>query len=131
MKKIRLIAAVAPLLVAGFLHAAKTKASPAPPKEDIVHEGGSVEGEVIDTACYMKMGASGKSHVECARKCAESGVPLGLLTKDGDVYFVLKEEGSANEELLSLVGQTVRVVGKVYQKGGSRAVMMESVQALP
>ena len=41
-----------------------------------------VTGEIIDSACYIKMGAKGESHRDCAQKCGDAGIPLALL-EDG------------------------------------------------
>ena len=43
---------------------------------------GSWKGEIIDIACYVPNGAKGAGHAECAKKCAQAGQPLGLLTGD-------------------------------------------------
>ena len=42
----------------------------------------SVTGEIVDSACWIKMGAKGESHKDCAQKCADAGIPLALV-EDG------------------------------------------------
>jgi len=49
----------------------------------------TIEGELVDTKCYLGMGAKGEDHQGCAVKCAESGIPLGVLEEDGQVHVVL------------------------------------------
>ena len=49
----------------------------------------SVTGEVVDLMCYLDHGAKGEKHAGCAEKCIKSGGPVGLLTKDNQLYLVV------------------------------------------
>ena len=40
---------------------------------------GTWKGEIIDVACYVPNGAKGAGHTDCAKKCAQAGMPLGLV----------------------------------------------------
>jgi hypothetical protein len=71
----------------------------------------TVEGTLVDMACYLKMGASGEKHAGCAVKCAKSGQPMGVLKKGTDeVYTLLVPSPSVAD----YGEQTVRVTGTLY-----------------
>jgi hypothetical protein len=91
----------------------------------------SVTGEVIGSACYIKMGAKGASHAQCATACAKAGIPLAIL-QDGtnQVIWVAsnKDAHSANEDLLPYVAKKVTVTGHYAERGGAKLLVMDSVQ---
>ena len=39
----------------------------------------TLKGEIIDSVCWVKMGAKGADHRDCAQECADGGIPLALL----------------------------------------------------
>ncbi len=49
-------------------------------------------GELVDISCYLQLGKHGEKHRPCGQKCAQSGQPVGLLTKSGDLYMLMPEE---------------------------------------
>ena len=65
-----------------------------------------VTGEIMDTWCYYSgvMGGQdavvGSAHHTCAVWCAAGGIPVGLLTDEGEVYLVLEVEGKGTACLL-------------------------------
>jgi len=59
----------------------------------------TITGEVIDLACYYDDGASGPEHAACARMCIESGLPVGLKTKNGQVYVLIGDQVPMNPQL--------------------------------
>ena len=91
----------------------------------------SVTGEVIDSACYIKMGAKGAGHAECAEACAKAGVPLAIL-QDGtnNVIWVAsnKDAHSVNTDLMPYVAKKVTVTGHYAERGGAKLLVMDSVQ---
>ena len=52
----------------------------------------TVVGEVVDFSCYLQVGKHGEKHRDCGQKCLKNGEPMGLLTKDGDLYLLMPEE---------------------------------------
>ena len=52
----------------------------------------TVTGEIIDLSCYLQLGKHGEKHKSCGQKCLNSGQPIGLLTKDGNIYMLMDEE---------------------------------------
>ena len=100
------------------------------PKMEGPHEV-TVTGEVVDLACYIKMGAMGSGHKECATECANAGIPLGIVDAKGEIYLPAAKEDKkgANAELLPFVAEKVTVKGKLFHKGGQRLLAIESVTA--
>lgn len=87
-----------------------------------------ITGEVVDLACYMGMGKSGKSHAQCAVKCAKSGIPFAIKEKDsGKLYVVLFGNKKAKKEYDAIgnqAGKTITVEGMVMEKDGVSAIMV-------
>jgi hypothetical protein len=47
----------------------------------------TVQGELVDTACFVTEDAKGKERTDCAQKCMSSGIAAGILpegSKDSD-----------------------------------------------
>src|SRR5438094_3923758 len=77
----------------------------------------TVQGELIDTACFVTSDgdAKGKDHAECATKCMASGVPAGILpegSKDGDAVLYLLTNPAV---LAPYAAQTIKVEGTQYE----------------
>jgi hypothetical protein len=93
----------------------------------------ALTGEVIDTWCYLSeiMYAEGTAHHQCALWCAAGGVPVGLLTEDGEVYFIVEFEGRsetiADPGLLEIQTHQITVDGEVYQRDGLKYLAVEEV----
>ncbi|HEV3144599.1 MAG TPA: hypothetical protein VGZ47_11990 [Gemmataceae bacterium] len=49
-------------------------------------------GEIVDFSCYLQVGKHGEKHRACGQKCFTNGQPIGLLTKDGNLYMLMEEE---------------------------------------
>lgn len=90
-------------------------------------------GEVIDTVCYVSHESRGADHAECARECAEGGIPLAILEeKTGHVFLSLPvDHSNPNEKLLQFIAKRVEVKGTVFTKGGLKGVFVQSVRELP
>jgi len=93
----------------------------------------TVTGEVIDSACYIKMGARGESHRDCAQKCADAGIPLALL-EDGTNNVIwlaaVADMETPNAKLRPHAGRKVSVTGTYAERGGAKILLVESVQAV-
>ena len=92
-------------------------------------EKATVSGEVIDSACYIKMGAKGPDHAQCAESCAKAGIPLALLTDDGKVVWLAsnKDMESANGVLMPYVAKKVTLEGTWYERGGTKLFAIDKV----
>ena len=75
----------------------------------------TTEGELIDTACYLGMKASGKDHKMCASMCAKKGLPIAILTKKGEVINII----SIPAEYGKIMGSTVKIEGEFYEEAQS------------
>lgn len=78
----------------------------------------TVKGEVIDMACYVDHGATGQKHADCAKKCIESGLPVGLKAADGKTYLLIGEHKPMNDELAQYAAKEITVKGKVVSRDG-------------
>ncbi len=90
----------------------------------------TVTGEVVDIACFIKMGASGSGHKQCATDCAKAGIPLAIATEKGEIYLPTAKEDmkGANDILLPFVAEKVMVTGKLFEKGGQRLLAINTVE---
>ncbi len=92
----------------------------------------TITGEVIDSQCYLTVGAKGDDHRQCAFDCAKGGIPFAILEeKTGTVYFVgngKEQMKGANDMLLDHAAQKVSVTGKLAERGGAKMVIVKSVE---
>ncbi len=72
----------------------------------------TIEGELVDSRCYLNMGKKGPDHQMCAQTCAKSGLPLGILTSKGKYYTLVVQPQS----LASHAGHQGRVSGEINKK---------------
>lgn len=92
----------------------------------------TVKGYVIDSACTFTKHLKKPISPDCAIACAKAGSPLVIQTAEGIIYWPISSDTPAagqNDKLMSYAGKTVNVTGKVYSKGGSRAIVIEKVEA--
>ena len=86
----------------------------------------TVTGEVLDMACYLDHGAHGEGHASCAKKCINSGLPVGIKTADGKTYLLIGDHKPANDVLADLAAKTVTVKGKLVERDGIS--MLENIE---
>lgn len=94
----------------------------------------SVEGYVLDSACAFTKNLDKPISRECALKCAKAGSQLVILADDGSIYWPIAETTPAtgqNAKLLQFAGGRVTAKGKVYDRGGSHALVIEEIVAAP
>ena len=92
----------------------------------------TVKGYVIDSACTFTKDLKKPISPECAQACAKAGSPLVILADNGSVYWPTSDAmpaTSQNEKLLPFAAQKVVVSGKLYERGGSKALLIEKVEA--
>jgi hypothetical protein len=93
----------------------------------------SIKGYVLDSACAFTKDLKKPISKECAESCAAAGSQLVILTPDGTIYWPISDATPAigqNAKLLPFAAQQVSVTGKVYERGGSHAIVIEKIAAL-
>ena len=92
----------------------------------------TVKGYVLDSACAFTKNLKKPISADCAIACAKAGSPLVILTNAGDIYWPIADttpSSGQNEKLLPYAGQQVTATGKVFQRNGSRAMVIEKLEA--
>lgn len=92
----------------------------------------TIIGEPIDPACYITMGSKGIDHKACAEVCNKAGQSLAILANDGSLFFAIEGAPGASPDsiLLPFIGTKVKVTGKVFERGGSKAMVVEKVEPM-
>jgi hypothetical protein len=92
----------------------------------------TVKGYVLDSACAFTKGLSKPISKQCATSCANAGSQLVILADDGTIYWPIADttpSSGQNPKLLPFAGDKVVASGKVYQRGGSKAIVTEKIEA--
>jgi hypothetical protein len=92
----------------------------------------TVNGYVLDSACAFTKGLKKPISAECATACAKAGSPLVILTESGTIYWPIGDttpSSGQNDRLLPFAGQKVTATGKVFERGGSTALVIEKIEA--
>ncbi|HEU4723662.1 MAG TPA: hypothetical protein VFU59_00045 [Candidatus Eisenbacteria bacterium] len=106
---------------------APAPAAPAPkgPKKQV-----KVTGELLDMGCFISRGLRGDLHRECATKCINNGVPMGLMTADSTVYVLTQNHDRAMDaksfagspdpytQLKNMASLQVEVMGFNWERNG-------------
>src|SRR3981081_1465789 len=93
----------------------------------------TVNGYVLDSACAFTKGLKKPISAQCAQACAKAGSPLVILSDNGTIYWPIADttpSSGQNERLLPFAGQRVTASGKVFQRGGSSALVIEKIEPL-
>lgn len=93
----------------------------------------TVKGYVLDSACAFTKGLSKPISKQCAISCANAGSQLVILADDGTIYWPIADttpSSGQNPKLLPFAGDRVTASGKVYERGGSKAIVIEKIEAL-
>lgn len=129
MKRVFVVLCLALVLVFSFavVASAQTKAA----KKSAAPKTMSVTGEVVDLGCYLGHGAKGESHKECAAKCIAGGMPMGLLTKSGQLYLLTMNHDDAApfNQCKDWAGSEVKVTGPSMVKNGMKAIEVTAAAA--
>jgi len=93
----------------------------------------TVQGYVLDSACAFTKGLEKPISHDCAIACAKAGSPLVILTANGTIYWPIADttpSSGQNDKLLPFAGQKVTATGKVFERGGSHAFVIEKIEPL-
>ncbi len=89
-----------------------------------------VKGYVLDSAFTKDL--SKPISKQCAVSCAKAGSPLVVLAVDGTLYWPIADttpSSGQNTKLLRFAGDKVIASGEVYHRGGSKAIVIEQIEA--
>ncbi len=92
----------------------------------------TVKGWVLDSACGFTKSLKKPISEECAKACAKAGSPLVIWADDGSIYWPTTDTmpaASQNDKLLPFAAQRVVATGKLYVHGGSKALIIEKIEA--
>jgi len=91
----------------------------------------TVKGYVLDSACAFTKDLTKPISKECAIACAKEGSPLVILAEDGTIYWPIAgtiPSSGQNSKLVPFAGEKVTASGKVYERGGSKAMVIEKIE---
>jgi hypothetical protein len=91
----------------------------------------TVTGYVLDSACAFTKGLEKPISRDCAIACAKAGSPLVILAADGTIYWPIAgttPSAGQNGRLLPFAGARVTASGKVYDRGGSKAIVIDKIE---
>ncbi len=94
----------------------------------------TVKGYVLDSACAFIKDLNKPVSKDCAVACAKAGSPLVILADDGTIFWPISSSMPAaaqNPRLMKFAGERVTAAGKVFERGGSRAIVIEKIEAAP
>jgi hypothetical protein len=92
----------------------------------------TVKGYVLDSACAFTKDLKKPLSKECAVACAKAGSALVILAEDGTIYWPIADttpSSGQNGKLLPFAGEKVTASGKVYDRGGSKALVIAKIEA--
>jgi hypothetical protein len=92
----------------------------------------TVKGYVLDSAFAFTKSLSKPISKQCAISWANAGSPLVILADDGTIYWRIADttpSSGRNPKLLPYAGDKVTAKGKVHQRGGSKAIVIEKIEA--
>jgi hypothetical protein len=93
----------------------------------------TVKGYVLDSACAFTKSLKKPISPECAVACAKAGSPLVILAASGAIYWPIADttpSSGQNAKLLPYAGKNVKVTGRVFERGGSKAIVISKIEAV-
>ncbi|MDT8368865.1 MAG: hypothetical protein RQ745_06630 [Longimicrobiales bacterium] len=124
MKKFVLSGAAIAMLA--FAAPASAQMTPTPQEGEQV----TMTATVVDMSCKVVYNLEGEGHRTCSEMCFDQGIPLGLMAEDGTIYLPVTMQMGAtrgDKDLRAHAEHTVRVTGKVMDRGGVNAILIESI----
>jgi hypothetical protein len=89
-----------------------------------------VNGQLRDSYCYLRVGAHGPGHHNCAMACVKAGIPASLEDSSGKLIVLLppKDKQGLPSDVIDRMEQSVTISGHEYTKGGVTYLTVESVK---
>ena len=100
----------------------------------------TLEGQLVCSLCWFEADRKttpygNEADIQCAKECAEKGIPAALAVKDGnDFKLYIVEEGKFkknNTDWLDYFGKRVEVGGNVRQKADKQYIEIDKLKLLP
>ena len=128
--------ALVPLLIVGNSLLCEAQ-KPEPIPADMIGTPGAIVGYVRDTACLLrnKNAAIAKDDEsrKCIIECVRAGSPLVILTKTGELYMPISAQlpdKDARQRLVPYASKYIRATGRLFERGGTRAISVEKVEVV-
>lgn len=95
----------------------------------------TIEGLLRDIACPIQNLDSNATHLsmKCVLDCVKGGSPLAILTKDGDLYLPISDkmpDADQRQKLMPFVGKYVQASGTVFERNGTRAIVIAEIKEM-
>jgi hypothetical protein len=94
----------------------------------------TIMGYVRDSGCVHRFHEVVKPLPNgCLEACVRAGSPLVILSKDEEVFHPVSAEMpdvDVRAKLLPFAGKLVKVTGKLYDRGGSKAITVERIEEM-
>jgi hypothetical protein len=95
----------------------------------------TIEGLLRDIACPIQNLDSNATSLsmKCVLDCVKSGSPLAILTKDGDLYLPISDkmpDADQRQKLMPFVGKYVQASGTVFERKGTRAIVIAEIKEI-
>ena len=135
----RSLFSVAAMAVGGSIVAALALAAPVerpnPDPRLPVSAGREIElhGEVVELSCYLREGRRGEGHKSCALACLKNGGELAIVADESGEVYPLAGATPATDPSAKLrehVTEHVAVSGTLYERAGSRVLVIDRVKKL-
>jgi len=95
----------------------------------------TIEGLVRDISCPIQNGEAKATefNLQCALECARKGSPLIIQSADGELYIPISDsmpDTDQRERLMPFVGKYVRASGTVFERKGTRAIVITEIKEM-
>lgn len=95
----------------------------------------TIEGLARDIACPIQNleAKATEFNLPCALECARHGSPLIIQATDGVLYIPISDsmpDTDQREKLMPFVGKYVRASGTVFERKGTRAIVISEIQEM-
>jgi len=102
-------------------------------RANISHE--TIEGLVRDIACPIQNLDNHPTSMgrKCVQDCVKGGSPLVILTKDDRLYLPISAKMPDTDQrqvLMPFVGKYVRASGIVFERSGTRAIVITEIKEM-
>lgn len=95
----------------------------------------TIEGLLRDLACPIQNLDSNATalSMKCVLDCVNGGSPLAILTRKGNLYLPISDtmpDADQRKKLMPFVGKYVRASGTVFERNGTRAIVIAEIKEL-